>query len=565
MDMEDTTTKLMSRALGGDIPFLPARADFNLFDVILIQPHPEEPMVCSEVNLLVDSPPDLAMQIEALRNDVRHSSSGAFVLNCGEAAKRTIEASFGSAAATAALSNWQQSDFELELSIGNVQVEKIMHGNSLQTFLDRNIGEFLEANLAAVGNEVLGGEGRGTQRMALGFVAKCSKAQIVMSQRVKKASSNRASGQAGTGLQSVQAGGGLENSNTGTSAFFNANPAVVGVKLFVCLLEKRPSDNNFRLGFATVHGPDSPKLRDTISWVGSGRMRKKLVQAMEALAQMPRMPTTARPTFMIPRHLPLDEDTFDIASDGVRDDEIVDGDMSGVYGHAVLVLEDHATGAAEVVATTDPAEIAWRIVGSEGDITEPENRDPECSWRSSYKTKVKVKKDTLRRMYLALKKDGYYPLPGGVRLVGMAPAFPSSMFIPIIYKGNAGNVPRAVLRSNGLYDYLVPVEGGNCDKVVTNFEFESWEVREYVRTVEKSETDQIRELEVQGFYKVEPVEFDDSVDPEQYHIMARQELRQKVFRTRPIGNVDQSKIELATAVMNSPLRKSQKTDRKPHA
>jgi hypothetical protein len=534
MDMEDTTTKIMSRALGGDIPFLPARADFNLFDVIFIQPHPEEPMVCSDANLVADSPSHLAMQVEALRNAVRHSNSGAFVLNSGEAAERTIEASFGSAAATAALSNWQQSDFELELSIGNVKVEKIMHGNSLQTFLERNLGEFLEANLVAVGHKVLGREGRGTQRMAVGFVAKCSKAQIVMSQKVKKASSKRAGGQAGAGLH---AGGGLENPKTGTSAFFNANPAVVGVKLCVCLLEKRPSDNNFRLGFTTFHGPDSPELRDTMSWIGTGRMRMKLVQAIEALAQMPRMPTTARPTFMIPRNLPLDEDSFDIASDGVRDDEIVDGDMSGVYGHAVLVLEDHATGATEVVATTDPTEIAWRVVGSEGDITEPEIRNPAFSLRSSYKTMIKVKKDTLRKMYLALKKDGYYPLHGGVRLVGMAPAFPSSMFIPIIYEGNAENVPRVVLRSNGLYDYLVPVEGGNCDKVVTNFEFESWEVREYVRTVEKSETDQIRQLEVKGFYKVEPVEFDDNVDPEQYHTMARQELH----------------------------RKSQKTDRKPHA
>jgi hypothetical protein len=127
------------------------------------------------------------------------------------------------------------------------------------------------------------------------------------------------------------------------------------------------------------------------------------------------------------------------------------------------------------------------------------------------------------------------------------------------------NVPSAVLRSSGNYDFLVPVEGGNCDKVVTYLEDGIWEVQESVHIVGKSEKDRILRLEDDGYYKVEPVVFDGEVDPEEHHFMTRQELRQKVFRSSPTDSVEQSKAKLVTTVTDSPRRKSQKTDPNPHA
>jgi hypothetical protein len=103
--------------------------------------------------------------------------------------------------------------------------------------------------------------------MALGFVASCTIAKIVMSQTVENTSSDHADGRAGAGLQ---AGGGLENSENSESTYFNESPAVVAVKLVVCLLEKRPNEDHCKLGITCIHGPDSVELRDTISWVLNG-------------------------------------------------------------------------------------------------------------------------------------------------------------------------------------------------------------------------------------------------------------------------------------------------------
>jgi hypothetical protein len=287
-----------------------------------------------------------------------------------------------------------------------------------------------------------------------------------------------------------------------TSTFLNEDPAVVVVKLLVCMLEKRPNQG-FRLGYATVDGPDSEELRDTISWLLTGQMRKKIGQAIAALAGVPRMPTAATSTIVFPRYFPLYEETFDQASDAVRDDNIVDVEERGEYGYAVLVLEDRATGATEVVAT------------------------------SNVKTQVAVKTKTLREMYLVLKRGECYALSNGVWVVGMAPAFLSSAFIPIVYQGKAKEVPSAVLRSNGHYDFLVPVEGAKSDKVVTCFKDGSWEVQESVYAVRKSETDRILQMEADGYCKGDPAEFDGELDPEEQYIMVRQELIQKVFRCGP--------------------------------
>jgi hypothetical protein len=142
------------------------------------------------------------------------------------------------------------------------------------------------------------------------------------------------------------------------------------------------------------------------------------------------------------------------------------------------VQEDRATGATEVVAPRNPSEIAYRGIEDSDNIPEA-----APSWPGCVKTRVKAKTE-----YLALKRGDSYPLSGGVWVVGMAPAFPSSVFPPIVYKGKAENVPSAVLRSSGNYDYLIPVEGGNCDKVVTYFDDDSWEVHESVHTVRKSKT-----------------------------------------------------------------------------
>jgi hypothetical protein len=192
--MEESTITAMSRALGGDIPFLPARTDFNLLDAILIQPRPAYPMVAASVNLAEDSPEELGLQVVALRENIRSTSPGDI----------TLTASFGRTVAAASLSNSQQSDVELKLAIRNMNTKSIMHGNHLQDFLTRNIIKFLEANLTAVGNKILRGQVTGTQRMALGFVAKCTTAKIVMSQTVEKTSSNQADGRAGAGLQAEE-------------------------------------------------------------------------------------------------------------------------------------------------------------------------------------------------------------------------------------------------------------------------------------------------------------------------------------------------------------------------
>jgi hypothetical protein len=284
------------------------------------------------------------------------------------------------------------------------------------------------------------------------------------------------------------------------------------------------------------------------------------MQAIAGFAESPRMPTAAKPTFVFPTRFSLDEDTYDEASEGVRDDAIVDDEEPGEYGDAVLVLEDRATGSTEVVALWNPSEVIFRGIGDSADIQKAGN-----SWRSSVNTRVRAKKKTLQEMYLALKGGDSYALSGGVWVVGISPAFPSSLFIPIVYQGKAEEVPRAVLRSSGNYDYLVPVEGGNCDKVVTYFEDGGWEVQESVHTVGKSEKDRILQLEADGYYKVEPVEFDGEVNPEEHHIMARQELRQKVFRSGPTSSVEQSNVKLTTTVTDSPRRKSQKRDPNPHA
>jgi hypothetical protein len=168
--------------------------------------------------------------------------------------------------------------------------------------------------------------------MALGFVASCTIAKIVMSRTVENTSSDHADGRAGAGLQ---AGGGLENSENSESTYFNESPAVVAVKLVVCLLEKRPNEDHCKLGFTCIHGPDSVELRDTISWVSNGGLRKKMAQALAGLVER-RMPPTGKPTLVFPRSLSLDEATYDVASDAARDDidTIVDG--PGNYRHAVF-------------------------------------------------------------------------------------------------------------------------------------------------------------------------------------------------------------------------------------
>jgi hypothetical protein len=113
-------------------------------------------------------------------------------MNAGEAAKRAITASFFDPFAAASLSNSQQSAVELQLRITDIKTESILHGSHLQDFLNSNIMRFIEANPTTLGNKL-----RGTQRMALGFVAKCTKAKIVMKQTVEKTSSNQAHGRAG--------------------------------------------------------------------------------------------------------------------------------------------------------------------------------------------------------------------------------------------------------------------------------------------------------------------------------------------------------------------------------
>jgi hypothetical protein len=189
-----------------------------------------------------------------------------------------------------------------------------LHGKHLKDFLTKNLIRFLEANMFAVGTRILGRQKRVTQRMALGFVMKCTKAKIVMAQAVETASSIQADGRAGAVLH---AGGGLENSENRMSTFLNDNPAVVAVKLVVCLLEKRPNEEGFRLGFTTIHGPDSGELLETISWVSTGGLRT-MVQAIAALAESPRMPTAVNPTFVFKTRFDLDEETYDEALDAVR-------------------------------------------------------------------------------------------------------------------------------------------------------------------------------------------------------------------------------------------------------
>jgi hypothetical protein len=289
--MDESTITAMSSALGGEIPFLPARTDFNLLDAILIQPRSAAPMVAASVNLADDSPEDLGLEVEALKGNISLSFPGDITLMNGEAAKRTITASFGGAAAAVSLTNSQQSAVELILAISNTKTESIWHRSYLQDFLKRNIIKFLEEN-PSVGDRILGRQAlqaHGTQRMALGFVARCTTANVVMSQTVDNTSSNQADG---------RAGGGLENSENRKSTYFNEKPAVVAVKLVVCLLEKRPNQDKCKLGVTTIHGPDSVQLRETMSWVSTGGLRK-IAQAIAGLAER-RMPTIAEPTLVFP-------------------------------------------------------------------------------------------------------------------------------------------------------------------------------------------------------------------------------------------------------------------------
>jgi hypothetical protein len=60
-------------------------------------------MVCSGANVVNDSPPDLALEVDVLRSHVRQAHPGDTVLMHGEASERTIKALFGSTAATARL------------------------------------------------------------------------------------------------------------------------------------------------------------------------------------------------------------------------------------------------------------------------------------------------------------------------------------------------------------------------------------------------------------------------------------------------------------------------------
>jgi hypothetical protein len=189
----------MSDALGGDIPFLPARTDFNLLDAIFIQPGPAtaDQMVPVSVNFATDSPEILGWQVESLTKELKRVSiPGNIVLMNGEAAKRAITASVESASvAAASLSNLQQSAIGLELALTNIETKSLIHGNHLQDFLTRNIMSFLEKNMGAVGCRILGEQLRGRPRlMALGFVVKCTKAEVYVKQRVEKTSSNQAHG-----------------------------------------------------------------------------------------------------------------------------------------------------------------------------------------------------------------------------------------------------------------------------------------------------------------------------------------------------------------------------------
>jgi hypothetical protein len=127
--MDQTTITAMSNALGGDIPFLPAGTDFNLLDAILIQSRPAASMmVAASVNLANDSH-GLDLEVEALKGEIRSTFPGNITPMRGEAAKRTIKASFGVTAAAVSLINSQQSAVELILPIENICTGSIWHRN----------------------------------------------------------------------------------------------------------------------------------------------------------------------------------------------------------------------------------------------------------------------------------------------------------------------------------------------------------------------------------------------------------------------------------------------------
>ena len=80
----------------------------------------------------------------------------------------------------------------------------------------------------------------------------------------------------------------------------------------------------------------------------------------------------------------------------------------------------------------------------------------------------------------------------GVRFISMRAAFKfkSTYFAPVTYKGVDDDAPSMLLRIEGNFEYMFPVEGGNKG-LVAYYQNPAWRVNHEYEVCEKGEQDKI--------------------------------------------------------------------------